>query len=93
MFLPEAAAAPQTGISLRGARGNPRAIGARVTFVLPSGATQIRDLSAGGGYLSQEPPVVFVPATVRRIKVRWPDGKESTHAIKGARITVEQSGP
>ena len=93
IFLPEAAAAPQTGISLRGAPGNPHAIGARVTFVLPSGATQIRDLSAGGGYLSQEPPVVFVPATISRIKVRWPDGRESNHAIKGARVTVGSSGP
>ena len=81
---------PLVGIQLRGPKGNPHAIGARLIFTQPSGTIQLCELSAGSGYLSQEPPVVFVPAAIRKVTVRWPDGTTSSHVLKGASITLQQ---
>lgn len=89
-FIPDAVGAPQTGIRLRGARGNPHAIGALISFKLPSGGAGTRGVFAGTGYLSQDPPIVFIPATVRTVLVRWPDGAASSHSLKGTAITLEQ---
>ncbi len=80
-------------VRLRGPKGNPHAIGARLSYVLPDKTTRLHELAAGSGYLSQEPPIGFVPATVRQVKVRWPNGKESSHPLTGTRLTLEQPSP
>ena len=68
-------------IRMRGSKGNPNAIGARVTFTLPSGKSGRRDCFAGSGYLSQEPPTIMLPPTARKVMVHWPDGKKSAHSL------------
>ena len=74
-------------IRMRGSKGNPNAIGARVTFTLPSGKSGRRDCFAGSGYLSQEPPTIMLPPTARKVMVHWPDGKKSAHSLlEGANI-------
>jgi Na+-translocating ferredoxin:NAD+ oxidoreductase RnfD subunit len=54
--------------------------GARVTAVLPSGRTLVREVQAGSSYLSSEDPRVhFGLGRVRRLRelvVRYPDGHE-----------------
>jgi hypothetical protein len=68
-------------IRLTGSVGNPHAVGARVTVHLGSGASQMAEVQAGGGYLSQSPPVLVFGAphatAVEFISVRWPDGTTS----------------
>jgi len=86
-------------VRLRGAAGNPTAVGARVRVEFVDGSFQMREISAGGGWGSQSTARVFfgfaggnVPV---RIQVRWPDGRETEHAFVPGRatITLPQSGP
>jgi len=68
-------------VLLRGAAGNPTAIGARLTLTLADGSTQTSEISAGSGYFSQSGARLFFgypeksPPT--RLRIRWPDGRES----------------
>jgi hypothetical protein len=86
-------------IRLRGRRGNPTAIGSRITVSLDDGSTRTEEIHAGGSYLSQSSPVVFVglgaARRVVRVAVRWPDGSESSHTVDdaGAEIVIEQPAP
>ena len=70
-------------VRLLGPPGNPLAAGARVTLRDAQHHRRVAELSCGGGYLSQQPPVVYFgraglePATTE-ISVRWPDGSETT---------------
>ena len=70
-------------IALRGQRGNPTAVGARVRVVLADGTAQTSEVFAGSGYLSQSTPVQFFGFLdgnpPREIEVRWPDGRTSVH--------------
>ena len=69
-------------VSLAGPRGNPTAVGARLTLTLADGSTQTAEIAAGGGYWSQGPAeAVFgypADAPPRRLAVRWPDGSTTT---------------
>ena len=83
-------------VRLAGPGGNPTGIGARVTMEYASGVTRVAEMSAGGGYLSQAPAVLYfsVPegTAARSVSVRWPDGKTSTAAVKpGSRRVVVES--
>ena len=75
-------------LQLVGKAGNPDAVGATVRLHLKNrNITQTRQVSAGGGYLSQSSPRLFLGLGSRtagteqidRIEVRWPDGRETTH--------------
>ncbi len=83
-------------IRLRGKRGNPDAIGARVTAVISDGTKRTLETYAGSGYLSQSAPVLFfglgADAELKEVRVRWPGGAVSTHTPeKGLRhIVIEQ---
>lgn len=77
---------PQPGvirgtITLQGTPGNPRGIGARITLVAHDGHTQLTEIQAGGGYLSQSAAVAFFAyrpeSPPQKIVVRWPDGQVS----------------
>ncbi|HEX2855609.1 MAG TPA: FG-GAP-like repeat-containing protein [Opitutaceae bacterium] len=72
-------------VRLRGAAGNFAAIGARLTLVLSDGSTQTAELQAGAGYYSQSAPVAFFgwpdATPPRELRVRWPDGRQTTHAV------------
>ena len=54
-------------------------IGAKVSVNFSDNSIQLHEVSAGGGYLSQSAPVVFVgegtsQRKVKSIHIRWPDG-------------------
>lgn len=72
-----------TTVELKGPRGNPTGIGSRVSFTTSSERTLVREIRAGGGYLSQSSPRCFVALQsdehIGKIVVRWPDGKSTTH--------------
>jgi len=79
-------AATPLAVRLIGSKGNPTAIGARVTLTYSSGATRTAEVFAGGGYLSQSSPAVYFGRAeekeARKILVRWPDGSQSEKAVK-----------
>ena len=68
---------------LVGDGANAAAIGASITVVHASGAQQVAEVHAGGGYLSQSSPACFFgfrdDDPPREIRVRWPDGERSVH--------------
>jgi len=72
-------------VRLRGPRGNPTSIGAKVTVAHASGLLQSAEISAGGGYLSQSSATIYFgnpdndPA--KSIQIRWPDGTNSVVEI------------
>ncbi len=77
----------QSGLRVRlnGPSGNPLGIGARVRVVYAEGLGPAREIRAGGGYWSQDSPVVVLglrsdPVALR---VTWPGGKETTHPLTG----------
>jgi hypothetical protein len=77
------APAASLAVRLRGAAGNPDAIGARVTLVRSDGTQQVREVHAGSGYLAQNEPCAWfadVPDGCR-LAVVWPDGARSEHAV------------
>ncbi len=70
-------------VRLQGLPGNPTAIGAMLRLELSDGTMQVAEISAGGGYYSQNPATAFfgwpVGKAPRRLLVRWPDGTTSEH--------------
>ncbi len=85
-------------IVLRGAPGNPQAIGSRVSVSCEGLPDQTAEVRGGGSYLAHhDPALVFArragdPATVR---IRWPDGaEESLEAPVGdLELVVEKENP
>jgi len=72
------------GLRLRGNGANSRAIGARVN-VTSAGKKQMRELSAGNGYLGQMDDVIYVGLgadTSPAVTIRWPNGGEQPVAVK-----------
>ena len=72
-------------VDLDGPPGNPSAVGARVTVTRPDGVTQMAEVTAGGGYLSQGPPTLrfgMGPSTGEvSVVVRWPDGTSTSQRV------------
>lgn len=63
-------------VQLRASKGSPLAIGARVT-VRANGTTQMRDVSAGGSFVSEhELPLHFGLGSAKKadVQVMWPNG-------------------
>ena len=83
-------------VSLRGAEGNPHAIGALLTLNFSDGSTQIREIQAGQGYLSQSLPNAWfglgdkVPTS---IEVRWTDGKVTMAKVETGQHNLILSAP
>ena len=84
-------------VRLSGAAGNGAAIGARVRVEFADGSSQVREVCAGGGWGSQSTARVFfgfadgkVPA---RIKVRWPDGRQTEHSYTPGSATITFAQP
>lgn len=68
------------------AAGNPGAVGARVEVTAGDFKKQTREISAGGGYLSQESTdlIFAIPDDLKEkvsIAIRWPDGKISKSEV------------
>ena len=71
-------------IDAAGAPGNRSAVGARLTFEHADGTREVRDITAGGGYLTQQPARLHhaSPSSnpLKKITITWPDGVRS-HAV------------
>ncbi|MDE2944435.1 MAG: FG-GAP-like repeat-containing protein [Gemmatimonadota bacterium] len=73
-------AAPRILVRLRAAGPNTRGIGARIRLEGSGGPAQVREITAGGAYLSSSEPVASFAAAVNGemvITVDWPDGRRT----------------
>ena len=75
-------------VRLRGDRGNPTAVGARVELIGANPRAQ--EIHAGSGYLSQSSPAAWFGKVNEgaRVRVRWPDGETTEHALERTEGTV-----
>lgn len=83
-------------VRLRGAEGNPTAIGARVTAESAEGTKQTAEVHAGSGWLSQSTAALFFgrpDAASLRLRVRWPSGATSMHDVAPGVSTLTLSMP
>ena len=84
-------------VVLKGSKGNPTAIGARVSVVMSSGAVVNKEIHAGEGYLSQNSPSLFISESqeskVDALKVRWPRGMVSLHTPSSANGDIIITAP
>jgi hypothetical protein len=84
-------------VRLSGAPGNLTAVGARVTVTMANGTKQTAEVTAGGGYLSQNGGEMFFglgQSQPTQIEVRWPDGTASVHeAPDGRRARIDRGTP
>ena len=80
-------------VGLQGRPGNPHAIGARVTLL--SDPPRTMEITAGGGYLSQSPPLLWFarPVDPAALRIRWPDGSEQTRALQSGEQRIIISRP
>lgn len=74
---------------LKGKRGNPTAIGARMEVWGDGTRIDVQELSASSGSQGQSSSTLFMPRQKRRgpmeVRVRWPEGNWTTNAMpKGA---------
>ena len=76
-------------LRLRGAAGNPDAVGAHITLRYADGRQSYHELGLGGGWWSQSAPAlpIAIPAGTHLIaaEVRWPDGRQTRHTDMPAR--------
>ena len=75
---------------------NPYAVGARVHLEVPGLGTLTRQVRAGAGYLSGDPPRLHLglgdASGPFELHVRWPDGGRSRHSVEaGEHLTVTRS--
>ncbi len=84
-------------ILLRGAAGNPTAVGARITVEFADGSNETGEIYAGSGYYSQSAAACFFgypdanPPV--KIRVRWPSGASSEHAFPKGSTTLTLGAP
>ena len=84
-------------VTLRGPKGNPTAVGARITVELADGTTETAEVYAGSGYYSQSTAACSFgypesnPA--RKVSVRWPGGSVSESAVPGKATALTLSAP
>ncbi|HXQ80607.1 MAG TPA: FG-GAP-like repeat-containing protein [Opitutaceae bacterium] len=84
-------------ILLRGAAGNPTAVGSRIAVEFADGSTEVAEVYAGSGYYSQSTAACFFGYPEgnppRRIRVRWPSGASSEHGFPAGSTTLSLSAP
>ena len=84
-------------VLLRGAAGNPTAVGARITVEFADGSAETCEVYAGSGYYSQSAPACFFgypdSNPPRKISVRWPSGASSEHAFPQGSTTLTLAAP
>jgi hypothetical protein len=84
-------------IQLRGAPGNPTAVGARITVEFADGSAETSEVYAGSGYYSQSSSACYFgypeANPPRRILVRWPSGQSTEHPFTAGSTTLTLSPP
>ncbi|HEY4989235.1 MAG TPA: CRTAC1 family protein, partial [Opitutaceae bacterium] len=84
-------------VVLKGPRGNPTAVGARVSVDFGDGSTQASEVCCGSGHFSQSTSACFFgysesgPAV--RARVTWPSGATTVHAVPGGPGALILSAP
>ncbi len=78
-------------IELHGPKGNPDAIGARITVEVPGLKKQTAEMSAGSGYLSQSEPALYfgwgeqsdkrTDPDEAQVTIQWPDGETTVQTL------------
>jgi len=80
-------------VRLHGSGSNTAAIGSMVAMDLNDKTTQRRWVQSGTGFLSQNDlsPLFGIPPKTRvsRVRVRWPDGTQTSVRVKGANKVIE----
>jgi hypothetical protein len=83
-------------VRLQGAGGNPQGIGAQMRLRFGERQGPVREIHAGGGYLSEDGSVqvMGMSATATQFWVRWPDGHQTVTVVPAGarRITVAEDG-
>ena len=97
LYLNQSAATNWLRISLSGASGNPRGIGARVGVCWEKGNCRWRRVHRDGSYLSSSEPAAHFtlpnPAAPRYVEVRWPGGEKEQFAPPPAgQVTTLRQG-
>ena len=81
----------------KGKRGNPTAIGARVEVWSEGRILDVHELSASSGSQGQSSTTLYLPWRNGRgpgeLRVRWPDGTRTTHAITAGTQDLELRHP
>jgi enediyne biosynthesis protein E4 len=84
-------------IALKGAAGNPTAVGARITVELADGTAETAEVYAGSGYYSQSSASCFFGYpdgnAPRRILVRWPSGQQTEHPYPAGAAILTLAAP
>ena len=83
---------PGLRIRLTGPPGNPLAIGARLRLVrADETGGPLREIHAGSGFASQDGAVAVLgmPERTRRLRIRWPGGREQILPIRPGQREVE----
>ncbi|MGC6459913.1 MAG: CRTAC1 family protein [Akkermansiaceae bacterium] len=84
-------------VSLAGSSSNRQAIGTRMIFEHADGSREVRDLHAGGGYLSQQSQRLIHSSPegnpLKRIFLTWPDGTTSTADIPAGATSLKLTKP
>ena len=70
-------------IKLKGNKNNPSAVGAVIRIETKANIQLTRTISAGSGYLSQEPHSMLFPSTIagKKAIISWPDGTITSNSI------------
>ena len=85
-------------LDLAASGANASAVGARI-WLTAGGVRQMREVGAGGGYLSQDSPTVEfglgAVAIADTLRIRWPDGQQQvvTGLAADRRLNVRQGVP
>jgi len=92
---PQSSRLRTTGVRLSDGKGNPLAIGARVTATAKGCRPQTATVTAGSGWLSQSTTVLYFhfPDTAKEltIAVHWPDGRTTKHREPAGSVTLSRS--
>ena len=84
-------------ILLRGAAGNPTAVGARITVALTDGSAQTSEVCSGSGYYSQSTAACFFgypdSNPPKSVRVRWPSGVITEHGFPPDSSSLTLSAP
>jgi len=84
-------------VQLRGATGNPSAVGARITVEYANGSAQTSEVFAGSGYYSQSSAACFFGWTdanpPTQMRVRWPSGVSSHHPFASGSSSLTLTAP
>jgi len=93
LFLNQSKTGKPFSIRLKGSKGNPTAVGARVTVKIPKFKVQTAEVYGGSGYLSQSEAVLYFSAPkdarTAEITIRWPDGSEEKRELELEKTKIE----